>query len=619
MKKWIPVLLVLSLLLAGCSDADTLPGNDPVSPDAGSSFPALNDASGTQSAIPEPDFSAGNADMFTERDRDTAYDVTEAIIVTLQGDTASATSDSVRINGSVITLTAEKTHILSGTLNDGMIVVDADENAKLQLVLDGAHIQSSTSAPLYIREADKVFLTLADGSDNTLKNGGEFSVTDENNINAALFSKQDLTVNGSGSLTVISPAGHGISSRDDLVFTGGSITVNAASHGVDANDSVRITGTSLTLDAGKDGVHAENNDDASIGFIYIADSVLDIEAEGDGIAAGAYVQIESGTFDILAGGGSVNGTKASSDSFGGFMGGRPGRQSSTADTEADDGSTSMKGIKSGSSMRIGNGVFTIDSADDALHADLSLTIAGGSFSIASGDDALHAEDTLTVTDGTIRISESYEGLEALHIRIEGGDIALKASDDGLNAAGGSDGSGTTGGRDGMFGGGGMGGDPGMGGPGGMGGGRGGMSGNSDGSIEISGGKVFINAAGDGIDANGTLTVAGGYTTVIGPTMGDTATLDYDRSAVITGGTFIGTGASGMAQTFSGSEQGVISLSVGNQPAGTEILLTDGNGNTVLSYTPELSFAVVILSTPDMVIGEEYTITVGSASGVFAAN
>jgi len=295
----------------------------------------------------------------------------------------------------------------------------------------------------------------------------------------------------------------------------------------------------------------------------------------------------------------------------------------------------MKGIKSGSSMRIGNGVFTIDSADDALHADLSLTIAGGSFSIASGDDALHAEDTLTVTDGTIRISESYEGLEALHIRIEGGDIALKASDDGLNAAGGSDGSGTTGGRDGMFGGGGMGGpggmgdpgmggpggigDPGMGGPGGMGGGRGGMSGNSDGSIEISGGKVFINASGDGIDANGTLTVAGGYTTVIGPTMGDTATLDYDRSAVITGGTFIGTGASGMAQTFSGSEQGVISLSVGNQPAGTEILLTDGNGNTVLSYTPELSFALVILSTPDMVTGEEYTITVGSASGVFAAN
>lgn len=232
---------------------------------------------------------------------------------------------------------------------------------------------------------------------------------------------------------------------------------------------------------------------------------------------------------------------------------------------------------------------------------------GGTFTVASGDDAFHGEETLTVTAGTIDITESYEGLEALDIRVEGGDITLVASDDGLNAAGGTDSSGTTGGRDGRFGGG----------PGGNGGGTGGngggMSSSSDGSIVISGGSLQINASGDGIDANGSVTISGGYTVVTGPTQGDTATLDYDVSAVITGGTFIGTGASGMAQTFSDSEQGVVSVSTGSQSAGTAVTLADQEGNTLITCTPEESFQVVILSSPDLVSGETYTITIGDAS------
>ena len=150
------------------------------------------------------------------------------------------------------------------------------------------------------------------------------------------------------------------------------------------------------------------------------------------------------------------------------------------------------------------------------------------------------------------------------------------------------------------------------------GGRGGMA-SSDGSIAISGGTLNINASGDGIDANGTLTISGGYTVVSGPTQGDTATLDYDISGTITGGTFIGTGASGMAQTFSDSQQGVISVSLGNQSAGTAISLTDQNGGTIITYTPELSFQVVILSSPQIVSGEQYTITVGSVSSQVEAD
>lgn len=605
MKKILSLVLIFSLvccLLSGCGKENDNNGS------------GNTDASATTADPVDVDFSKTDEDMFTERDMKAQYDESDSVLIQLSGNSATASSDSVKISGSTVKITEEATYIISGSLTDGMIVVNAADTAKLQIVLKGVDITSKTSAALYILEADKVFVTLAEGTNNTLANGGTFTAIDDNNIDAAVFSKQDMTFNGTGSLTVTSPAGHGIVCKDDLVFTGGTYTVNSASHGLDANDSVRIAGsTSLTIDAGKDGVHCENTDDASLGFVYVSNVTMNIEAEGDSIAAGAYMQIANGTFDLLSGGGSVNGSKASSDNFGGFMGGgRPGGPSADNTTTTDEESTSMKGVKAVTGILISGGTFKINSADDSVHSDTSVTINGGAFEIASGDDAIHAEETLTVTAGMINITESYEGLEALHIDVRGGDIKLVASDDGLNAAGGTDSSGTTGGRDGMFGGpGGHGG-----GPGGMGGG---MSSSSDGSIIISGGNLYVKASGDGIDANGTLTISGGYTVVVGPTQGDTATLDYDVSAVITGGTFIGTGASGMAQTFSDCEQGVIAVSVGNQDAGTNITLKDKKGNAIISYAPELSFGVVILSSPDIISGDTYTINVGSMSGEFEAS
>ena len=606
MKKYLSIILVFSLvccLLTGCGKPSDNGGTSVTKP------------SGTASDPVDVDFSKADADMFTDRDGKTEYEESKAVSIQLNGTSATSSSNSVKISGSTVTITEEATYVISGTLTDGMIIVNAEDTAKLQIVLNGVDITSKTSAALYILEADKVFVTLADGKTNTLANGGSFTAIDENNIDAAVFSKQDLTFNGSGSLTVTSPAAHGIVCKDDLVFTGGTYTVNSASHGLDANDSVRVSNsTKLTIDAGKDGIHCENTDDASLGFIYISDGTMNIEAEGDGIAAGAYVQIENGTFDLLIGGGSENGSNASSGNYGGFMGGgghggmRPGgSQSST--TTTDESSTSMKGIKAANSLLISGGNFKIDSADDSVHSDVSVTINGGTFEIASGDDAIHAEESLTITVGTFNITESYEGLEALNIDVKGGEFKIVSSDDGLNAAGGTDSSGTTGGRDGMFGGGHGGGPSGMG---------GGMS-SGNGSIVISGGNLYVKASGDGIDANGTLTISGGYTVVTGPTQGDTATLDYDKSATITGGTFIGTGAQGMAQTFSDSEQGVVAISVGNQSAGTKILLKDNNGKTIIEHTPELNFAIVILSSPDIKKGETYAVTVGSESGEFEAS
>ncbi len=606
MKRFLSTLLILTLtlsLLAGCGSNSQ--------DNTGENGTVNGGENGTSTPV-DVDFSQTDSDMFTERDNKADYDDSKAVTIHLNGTSATASSNSVNISGSRVTITEEATYVISGELTDGMLIVNAKDTAKLQLVFDGVNITSKTSAALYVLEADKVFLTLAEGTTNTLANGGSFSAIDDNNIDGTLFSKQDLTLNGAGSLTVTSPAGHGIVCKDDLVVTGGTYTIHSASHAVDANDSVRISEAAFTIDAGKDAIHCENTEDAEKGFVYISSGSIKAEAEGDGIAAGAYLQIEDGTFDLLIGGGSENGSKASSGNYGGFMGGGPGgmrpggSQSST--TTTDENSTSMKGIKAANSLRISGGTFKIDSADDAVHSDVSVTINGGTFEITSGDDAIHAEESLTITAGTFNITESYEGLEALNIDVKGGEFKIVASDDGLNAAGGTDSSGTTGGRDGMFGGG----------KHGMGGGFGGMS-SGNGSIVISGGVLYVKASGDGIDANGILEITGGYTVVCGPTQGDTATLDYDRSATITGGTFIGTGASGMAQTFSDSEQGVVAVRVGNQAAGTKIVLKDQSGNIIIEYAPELNFAVVILSSPDIKKGETYTIAVGSQSGEFEAS
>ena len=530
--------------------------------------------------------------------------------VTLNGTSASSSSDSVGISDGTTTITEEGTYLISGTLSDGMIIVNAPDTAKVRLIFDGVEINSETSAPLYILEGDKVFLTLAEGSENTLSNSGTYTAIDDSNIDSVIYSKQDLTLNGTGSLTISSPGGHGIVSNDDLVITDGTYNITAASHGLKANDSIRVTGDSqLTVTAGKDGIHAENDEDTSLGFVYISDGTIAIEAEGDGISAGSYMQISAGTFQIQAGGGSENGTKESSDSWGEFRGGSgpggngqaPGRTGSRSESRdasqstEEDSSTSMKGIKAAGDLLISGGSFIIDSADDSIHSNSSVTIKDGVFEIASGDDAVHADEDLTVAAGTMNISESYEGLEALHLEIQGGEITLTASDDGLNAAGGTDSSGTQGGRDGIFGGGGP------------------ESSSSDGTILISGGTLHITASGDGMDANGSLEITGGYTVVAGPTQGDTSTLDYDTTARITGGTFMGTGASGMAQTFSEARQGVISVSVGEQSAGTEVTLIDSSGNAILEVTPELSFSVIILSSPELVSEDSYTLTVGAAS------
>lgn len=330
----------------------------------------------SSSAVTEIDTS----DMFSDRDKEVGYEESESLAISLADNGSSCESDAVSITENTVTIKEEGTYILSGSLSNGMVIVEAEDTDKIQLVLNGVNISSTQSAALYVRSADKVFVTTASGTENSLEHSGTYTAIDENNIDAAVFSKSDLTFNGEGMLTVTAQEGHGIVSKDDLILTSGTYVITSASHGIAGKDSVRISNGSYIIVSGKDGIHGEHTEDSSLGFVYLAGGTFDITSQQDGISASSWLQAEGGTY-------------------------------------------------------------TIDAEDDTLHSNGNLVIHDGTYTLSSGDDGIHADSNVTIAGGTIDITKSYEGIEGLSIDVAGGESSVLASDDGMNAAGGNDSSG----------------------------------------------------------------------------------------------------------------------------------------------------------------------------------
>lgn len=594
-KKLLALFFAMALSMtavAGCTGAKSSTGNVV-------SLETETNAEETSAQSEAGTFSS--ADMFTERDLAGTYEESGAVYVTLSDDGIAGETDGVVIDGQMVTITAEGTYIFSGTLSEGQIVVDAD-NAKVQIVFDNVDITCASSAAVYVKSAEKVFVTLAEGSQNTLRNTDEYVAIDDNNIDAVIFAKSDLTLNGTGSLTIISAEGHGIVSKDDLKIIGGTYDITAAGHALSGKDSVRIADGTFILTAEKDGIHAENADDEEKGYIYIADGDFTITSDGDGVDASNIVQIEDGTFDITAGGGAANSQKThESDMPGGGMsqnierpdgesmpqmgekpdeesmsqmGEKPDGENMPQDTTTDESGTSTKGIKAGGGMYLNGGTYQIDSADDSIHSNANITIADGTYTLATGDDGVHADDALTVNGGTITVTESYEGLEGLTVTINDGTIDITARDDGINTAGGTDQSGF-----GTFG------DHFK-----------GMDSADDETeettdnemwMELNGGYIHILAGGDGVDSNGDLTINGGEIYIDGPSDNGNSAIDYgDRSsAYVNGGTLVAIGSSGMAEVMSdSSKQKVLMVKLGEQMEAGNVVLTDSEGNVIVSYT-----------------------------------
>ena len=462
-------------------------------------------------------------------------------------------------------ITAGGTYTLSGTKTDTMILVDA-KDADVTLILKGLTVRNSNGPAIYVRSADKVTVTLAAGTTNTLSDGSSYSLTDSSStLDAAIFSKADLTINGSGSLAVNGNYKHAIVSKDDLTVASGTVKVTAKNVGLNGKDCVKVGNGTVTVNAGSDGIRSDNTEDSQKGYVYLSGGTVNITAGNDGIQAATVIKADKVKLTVKAGGGSGSSLSSSSESY--------------------------KGMKAGSDIYISGGTFNLTTKDDCIHSNGTLTISGGVYTLSSGDDGIHADTDLKISGSSTKltVSKSYEGIEATNLYIAGGTVSVTASDDGLNAAGGN-----SGGEQGR---------PGM----------GSFSG-STGKIVISGGTVYIKQGGDGVDANGSVSITGGSVTVSGANSGDTSILDYDSNGSISGGSFIGTGASSMAQNFdSSSSQGAILYSCSSQSAGTTVKLTDSSGKTVLSHKSDQAFSCVILSNSAIKKGETYTLTIGSSS------
>ncbi len=340
------------------------------------------------------DESSSESELFSDRDLSGEYDSEGAVKVALNKTSIECSNEGVEVSGSNATIKKAGTYILSGTLDNGSIIVDVDKEDKVQLVLSGVTINSDTFAAIYVRQADKVFVTLDEGTENILSNSGTFSQIDDNEVDAAIFSKDDITVNGKGTLKIYSAAGNGISGKDEVTITGGVIEIEAAKHAIRAKDSLAIADGSFTLVSDNDGLHAENGDDDSLGTIYITGGDFNIQAADDAIHANSLLQIDGGTFDITAAEG-LEGTYIKIN------------EGTILLNASDDGvNAAYKSTAYTPTFEMNGGTLTINmgSGDtDAVDSNANLIINGGTIDI-TGQSAFDYDGTAQYNGGTIVVN-----------------------------------------------------------------------------------------------------------------------------------------------------------------------------------------------------------------------
>ena len=480
-----------------------------------------------------------------------------------------------------ITITEAGVYNLSGKIEDGVITINTDGDVKL--CLNDVTITNSKGPAICVESANTVVISTSEGTTNTLTDSSTYSGYDED-TEGAIYSKDDLVLEGTGTLVAKGNKGDAIVCKDDLKINEGTYIIKSADDAIRGKDSVYILDGTFTIEAKGDGIKSTNAQESDKGYVKIENGAFDIVATLDGIQAENKILIENGTFNITTGGGATNSSQNS-----GWGNWGNGNTSSSSD--------SAKGIKAGDSIVISNGTFIMNTSDDSVHSNNYIGISQGNLTISSGDDGIHADTELVVDNGIININKSYEGMEAQTITINNGEINIVSSDDGINVAGGNDGSAMN---------------------------RPGASMNSSNSesvLTINGGIIYIDASGDGLDANGSIYINGGTITVDGPSNNGNGALDYEYECVVNGGILVATGESGMAQGASSSstQYSVLINFTNNYSSGTVVTIENSNQEEVLSYTGSKNFSSIVFSS-NKLAKETYTIKInGNTYQTFTIN
>lgn len=417
-----------------------------------------------------------------------------------------------------LTITNPGVYTLNGTLTGNITI---NTNANVKLILNNVTITSDNGPAIYVKNADNVIISTMEGTTNTLSDSSTYTGFDDG-IEGAIFSKDDLVLEGTGTLILNGNKGDSLVSKDDLLINSGTYIINAKDDGIRGKDSVYIKDGNITITSVCDAIKSTNETDTTKG----------------------YVKIDGGTFNITT----------------------------TSTNESD----SAKGIKSSNLILINGGKFNINTTDDAIHSNNNIKINNGNFEIYPKDDGIHADNELIIEDGNIVINKSYEGLEAQNIVINNGVINIFASDDGINATGKT---------------------------------------NTTATLTINGGDISVNASGDGLDANGSIYIYGGSVNVDGPTSNGDGALDYDKELIISGGTLVAVGSSGMAQGISNtSTQYGILVNFSNTYNSNDVIsIVDSSNKEVFSYTAKKSFSSLCYSSKSLKDGETYTIKINGVS------
>lgn len=475
-----------TVLLAGCGASVA---NDTSTTSTSSSSTSTTTVVATDATTVEDAL----ADNVTVETGDTAYDEADATAITLSGSSAESdgSGDAVTVADGTVTIGAAGTYVLSGDLT-GQVVVDSAGDGVVRLVLDDATITSETTAAIDVVDAESVVVVLADGSSNELADAATYDDAEDNADapTGTLYSTADLTIGGTGSLTVTGNSNNGIVGKDGLVIAGGTIDVTSVDDGILGKDYLVLTDGTVTVDAVGDAFKSDNTEDAGAGFVLIE---------------------------------------------------------------------------------------------------------GGELTVTSQDDGIKGTQVL-ISGGTVDVAESTEALEGSLIIVDGGDVELHSADDGVNAASSDDGTATDG-R-----------------PGGE------MAADDSVRLVVNGGTLEVWASGDGLDSNGSATITGGDITVWGPTTDGNGALDVNGSFEVSGGTLLATGSAGMmVAPSSDSAQAWIATALGTTAAaGSEVVVTDADGDEVAAYTPQKDFASVVLSAADLEQGATYTVTVDGTSTTVTA-
>lgn len=570
--KSLAAIFAMAIMTAGCTNSD----NNESSGNSSSSSSAISSSS--SSSLTEIHVDPENAPVSSKdilaQTATCTIEFSDSGIKT-EGKGAFASTN-------VVTITTAGVYSLSGTSANAKIIIEADKTDKVTLVLNGVSLTSKKGAVIDCEEAGELVICTAGATENVISDTANYTFeADEDEPDAAIFCRSDLTLSGEGKLTVNGAYKDAIKCKDSLQVINGTYSIKSASDGIVGKDSVKIFDGSFTIEAGKDGIKSSKENDEKLGFVTINNGNFKINSARDGIQAETKITIFGGNIEIVSGG---DAAYADVKPDTGNPGDRPfdrdfrNPSSSGGSSEAEE-TSSTKGLKAGGDIVVYNTetVVNITSADDAIHSNANISIFGGELKLSSCDDGIHAGELLTINNGKITIEKSYEGLEGKNIAINGGVIDLKSTDDGMNVAGGDNGD--------YFGFG---------------------SGTGDYYITISGGEITVNANGDGIDSNGTIAMSGGKLVIYGPTNSGNGAIDYQKSFAMSGGELIALGAMGMAQAPSTLSQPCLSISA-NVSAESKIEVKADNGTVILSTTTPKNCQSLIFSSPNFKAGTSYSI------------